>query len=662
MVACKKEENPKDVFERYRSSWEKQDLSNMYSLLSTDTKGKVNETDFTDRYKNIYEGIGATNIKITPQYPEKLLADKEGKLKITFSINMDTKIGNIDVSGYEGIMIQEKSDKDKKWKLSWDEKMIFPGMEKDDVIRYTTEVATRGEIYDRNGKGLAINGNVTIIGIDPNKFAPKRDTSINEMAQILDIKASDIDKKVKSIKNQEQFFPIVTVLDTETEKLKKVKSIPGVLWKKDDARVYPGGEALGRLIGYIRVIDDKELEKNKDKGYTATSKIGKAGLEQVYEDRLKGENGGEIYIATKKDNKETKKATIIKKAPKQGENIKLSIDMELQSNIYGEMTGDAGAATAINPITGEVLALVSSPSYDSNTYTTYETETAKAKMADTSKNPNTNRFSSSYVPGSTFKLVTSAIGLKTGVINPDEKEAITGVQWQPDKNWGKNYITRVQDPGTPVNLKDAFIYSDNIYFAKQALKIGKEKFISESKAFGFGEALPIDYPITKSQVANGDKIGDDVLLGNTGYGQGQVLMSPLHINMIYSSLLTQGNIMTPILELKTDNKPKVWKEKVIPEDNAKLLLEDLTAVVENPSGTGYKPVFPTLKIAGKTGTAEINKSTQGEKAQELGWFIGMNTDDPRLSLIMMIENVNDRGSSHYVVPKVKNIMDKYLKK
>jgi penicillin-binding protein len=662
LTACKKEVSPKTAFESYKEAWEQQNTSEMYKTLSSETKEKVDETYFSDRYKKIYEGIGASNIKITPEYPKNLKEDKDGKLKIGFSVSMDTVIGTVNISGYEGVLVKEKIDKKDKWTIAWSEKMIFPDMEKDDVIKFVSEAPLRGEIFDRNGNPLAMNGHVAIIGIVPNKFSQSKDASINEIAKTLDLKAADIDKKVKSAKNQEQFFPLVTILDTDTEKMRKLTSLPGVMWKKDDARVYPGGEAFGRLVGYVGDISAEELEKNKDKGYSQGNKIGKAGLEQIYEARLRGENGGEIYIASKKDNKETKKSTIVKKSPVQGEAITLTIDAELQNNMYAEMTGDAGAGTAINPVTGEVLALVSSPSYDSNTYSTYETETAKAKRLDAAKNPNTNRFASAYVPGSTFKLITGAIGLKTGVIKPEEVESISGTQWQPDKSWGKNYITRVSDNNSSVNLKDAFISSDNIYFAKQALKIGKDKLISESKAFGFGEAIPLDYPITKSQIANGDRISDDVLLGNTGYGQGQVLMSPLHINMIYSSLLTQGNIMTPILELKNATEPKVWKEKVIAQENINILLEDLTAVVESPNGTGYKPVVPGLKIAGKTGTAETNKTTQGEKAKELGWFVGMNTDKPRLSVIMMIEDVADRGSSHYVVPKVKSVMDKYLKK
>lgn len=666
VAACTKEEDPKAVFEKYKTAWEAQDFSSMYSMLAKETKDKITEEEFTARYKNIYSGIEAANIGIKPEYPQELKADKENKVEFPFSATMDTGIGNVNVTGYEGIMVQEKVEKKKEWKILWSEKMIFPAMEEGDVVRYSTNLAVRGTIKDRNGKDIAANGQIAVIGINPKGFEANRSASVQEMARILDIKAEDIEKKLQTIKNQDDFFPLVKMQFSDLEKFNSVISLTGVQYKKETARVYGGGEALGRLVGYVDEISAEELTKYKGKGYSRGSKIGKAGLEQVYEDRLRGENGGEIYIATKKDNKETKKSTIIKKEPKQGEDIKLSIDMDLQVKIYEQMKGDAGASTAVNPITGEILALVSSPSYDSNvrSKSVYESETYKAAYKANEKSINTNRFSSTYAPGSTFKLITGAIGLKTGVTKPEETEDIKGLQWQPDKSWGTNYITRVSDPGKPVDLKTAYVISDNIYFAKQALKIGKEKMISESKAFGFGEALPIDYPITKSQIANGDKISSDGLLANTGYGQGEVLMSPLHVNLIYSSLLTKGNIMTPVLEVKNGETltPKVWKENAIPEENAKILLGDLTAVVEEKAGTGYEPPYPGLKIAGKTGTAEINKTKQGESGQELGWFVGMNTDNPRLTLLMMIEDVHGRGGSHYVVPKVKKVMDEYLKK
>ncbi|MDZ7542920.1 penicillin-binding transpeptidase domain-containing protein, partial [Clostridium perfringens] len=179
----------------------------------------------------------------------------------------------------------------------------------------------------------------------------------------------------------------------------------GILIKQKSGRVYTGGEAFGRLIGYIGSITAEELESNKGKGYSDTSLIGKAGLEQVYEETLRGKDSAEIYIERGKE-----KITIANKEGEDGKDIKTSIDSALQSKIYSEMTGEKGAATAVNPKSGEVLAMVSAPSFDSNVFTTYVTKTQKSKWEKTNNADEINRFNKIYSPGSTMKLITSAIG------------------------------------------------------------------------------------------------------------------------------------------------------------------------------------------------------------------------------------------------------------
>jgi penicillin-binding protein 3 len=170
--------------------------------------------------------------------------------------------------------------------------------------------------------------------------------------------------------------------------------------------------------------------------------------------------------------------------------------------------------------------------------------------------------------------------------------------------------------------------------------------------------LPIGYPFYKSQVAN-KNLSNQVLLADSGYGQGEVLVSPLHIAMFYSALSTNGDILTPILEIQGKAEPSVWKPQAIDEANVPLLTSTLIQVVENPVGTGYTKIPAKTRMLGKTGTAQIKTDQQGVM-KENGWFVAMNTENPRLCIAMMIENVQDRGGSHYVVPLVKQAMDELM--
>jgi len=212
-------------------------------------------------------------------------------------------------------------------------------------------------------------------------------------------------------------------------------------------------------------------------------------------------------------------------------------------------------------------------------------------------------------------------------------------------------------------LKNAFVYSDNIYFAKAAINIGEKEFINGSNKFGIGEKLPIGYPIVNSQVANGNKIKNDEALADTGYGQGEVLMSPLQLALSYSAVVNDGNIMSPTLEAFNEKVlSKVWKSSVISKDSIKIIKDDLTAVIEDTNGTGRNAKVDGLSLAGKTGTAELKKNESDTTAKENGWFVCMDTANPQIVVSMLIEDVKNKGESHFVTPMVKGVMNYYLKR
>lgn len=653
-------EDPTKSFKAYVKQWENKNFKAMYDMLSSKTTASLDEQHFIDRYTAIYKGIEAENIKIQIGEGKKVKEDGMDNMKIPFSISMKTAAGDLNLSGYEASFIKEKVSGKSQWKLIWNEKLIYPNMEPGDKVRIKTLYAKRGEICDRNGEMLAENDYITSIGIHPSKFAPNKDANIAQMANILDIKPSVIESKLKANTNPDYFVPIINISSNKEEKIAEVKKIAGVVARKVEGRVYPGGEAFGSLIGYIGEITAEELKKLGD-GYDSRSIIGKAGLEQVYEKRLRGENGAEIYISRKIDGEDEQRITIARKEPVDGEVIRLSVESNLQKKIYNEMNGDAGACAAINPKSGEIMALVSSPSYDPNVVTTYVPNSQRLAWKNSNKNPFLNRFKSLYSPGSTFKLITAAIGLDKGVIQADKLLNIQGSRWQADKSWGGYMVSRIVDPKRPVNLRDAFVYSDNIYFAKTVLEIGKEEFIKGCSNFGFGEEMPIEYPIEKSRISNSYDIKNDILLADSGYGQGEILISPLHTALIYSSIVNDGNIMIPKLQITCKEKAdKVWKENVVSDENIKLLSYSLSEVVENLSRTGTNAKVKGIALAGKTGTAELKKTKDDKESEQNGWYVCMNTDNPKIVTAMVIEDVKNRGGSHYVVPKVRSIMEYYF--
>jgi penicillin-binding protein len=400
------------------------------------------------------------------------------------------------------------------------------------------------------------------------------------------------------------------------------------------------------------------LEKNKEKeGYSSSSLIGKAGLEQVYEDTLRGIDGAEIYV----ERDEEKVETIAKQEPKHGQDIKLSIDSDLQTKIYDEMNGWKGSAAAVNPKTGEVLALVSSPSYNSNRYTTYVTREEQQIREESNFADEANRFSKLYSPGSVFKLITAATGLEKGTIDPEKQIAINGRSWQKDSSWGNYSITRVNDQ-TSVNLKSAVKYSDNIYFAMSTLDLGSDDFIISAKRFGIGVELKIGYPLSNSQISNDGRIGSEILLADSGYGQGEIMVTSLNMALAYSALSNDGDIMAPSLVQTEDQKVEVWKEAAISSKHLSTLQSAFAAVIHEEGGTATAAKISGVRLAGKTGTAEIKVSQDDEDGSENGWFIASDLDSSKLTLAIVLEDVKEKGGSSAAIPIGKNTLSDYLKK
>lgn len=649
-VSCSKINKYEETFNTFKEKWIDNDFSGMYSMLTENSKKYIDEETFVNRYTNIYSAINLKDLEIEISGD---IIKNEDFYTVPFSLKGNTIAGELNISDYKVNIYKV----DKEYFINWDESLLFPNMIEGDKVYVRTFSHTRGKILDRNDNILAEDGTISVVGIHPSKFdSENRDAKITELANTLDISEDTIINKLNANSNPEYFVPIVDILSSD-EKLATLvnRNDEGIIINQKTSRVYNGGEAFGRLIGYVGPITAEELESKSDKGYTQTSLIGKAGIEQVYEDTLRGEDGAEIYLS--RNNEEI---SILKKEVVNGTDIKLTIDSTLQTNSYAQLNGEKGAVTAVDPKTGEVLALVSAPSYDSNMFTTYVTKTKAAEREANNYTDEINRFSKTYAPGSTMKLITASIGLNTGILNADEPITIDNKSWQKDSSWGNYFITRVNNITTPITLREAAKYSDNIYFAQLSLKIGSENLINGIKGFGIGEELTFEYPMTNSSISNNGNLDSEILLADTGYGQGELMVTPLNMALAYSALANDGNIMNPRLVLTSDSSATIWKESAIKSEYLPTLIEDFSAMVNDADGSAHLAQIDGFNIAAKTGTAEIKASQDDTTGTENGWFIAVDTTSSKLAIAMIVEDVKDRGGSSIPILKVKAIMEEYL--
>ena len=663
----KKEEvwkTPEELLVEYMNHIPAQEYEQMYAMLHIEASGNVSQEDFIKRNSAIYEGIEIQNMAV------EIIAYDEEQLTVTYQTSFDTVAGEISFEN-EAFFLEGEDG----YKLVWDNSLIFPNLASTDKVRVSTTQANRGEILDRNGRVLAGKGNASSVGIVPGKLE-NREEAIAKIAELLETTSEVIEKKLSAqwVKD-DSFVPIKTIPRVEEIELLKVEpnedvlkekerhesllAIPGVMISDVEVREYPLGEAAAHLVGYVQSVTAEDLEEHAGEGYTANSVIGRSGMEGLFEKELKGQNGCRIYIVNSEGKEKEELACIL---VQHGQDIKLTIDASLQIALYEQFQEDKSCSVAMNPYTGEVLALVSTPSYDNNDFIMGLSSEQWTALNDDEDKPMYNRFRQVWCPGSTFKPVTAAVGLESGAIDPNEDYGNVGLSWQKDASWGSYYVTTLH-AYEPVILENALIYSDNIYFAKAALKIGYEEMESSLTQLGFNAELPFEIKMAKSQYSNSESIETEIQLADSGYGQGQVLVNPLHLACIYSAFCNEGNVIKPYLVYKNEIAAEYWIPGAFSNETASRVLEGTKKVVNDSNGTGYAAHRDDILLAGKTGTAEIKASKDDTSGTELGWFAIFTAEDTverPILIISMVEDVKGRGGSGYVVKKDNLVLEEWF--
>ena len=573
--------------------------------------------------------------------------------------------------------------------LVWSDSLIFPGLCSADKVRVSVTKAERGRIVDRNGEVLAGSGVVSSVGIVPGKLEDEEE-AVSRAAELLGMEEDVIRKKLSAgwVK-EDSFVPLKLIprvderklmspeaeeAQRELERHEKLLEVPGIAIQDQTVRSYPLGEAASHLTGYVQNVTAEDLEKHAGEGYTPGSVIGRCGIEALYEKELRGRNGYRIYIT---DEEGQEKRELARRAVQHGTDVKLTIDAALQAELYEEFKEDKSCSVAMEPYTGEVLALVSTPSYDSNDFIMGMSTEKWASLNEDENIPMLNRFRQAWCPGSTFKAGIAAIRLETGAVDPLADLGNDGARWQKDRSWGGYHVTTLH-PASPADLRNAMLLSDNIYFAKAALQIGAERLETSLSELGFGETVPFEIGMTRSRFSNGEHMETEIQLADSGYGQGQILVNSLHLASMYSAFCNEGNLVQPWVVISPkpaaegqqdgenestavqQDEAGYWIPGAFSRETAEQVLESLKGIVNDPGGTGYGAHREDVLLAGKTGTAEIKASQSDTSGTELGWmvlFTPEKTVNRPIMLVSMTEDVKGRGGSGYVVKKDKKILE-----
>jgi len=649
------------LFETFESKLVSGDFAELYQLLTPEARFRITEDEFVTRHTNIVSGLFSNlNWEICDSFFVDDVADEESddsdeEVEVTmipFTATMDTMVGQISRSDFEFHFVVDEEGE--AW-VDWTDALIYPTLMRDEVIqvwdlRHDPSLrGQRGSILDLNGNILAEDGYVRNIGLWPEHL---NDEDIELLAEILDVDIQSIIEEVDNAADPTHRIPFVNLLvDSPVRDALRDSGIVGIVGDYVPARIYIDHEAFGLLLGNVSSVMGDDLEQDADGIYFEGGVIGRSGLEREHEETLRAIHGLSIVIVRDGEYIET----MIRREPIDGADIEISIDTQLQVDIYEAMDTKPGSAAAICPQTGAVLALVSSPSFNPNqqsgtTHIPYSQTQDDDDDISISLEP---RLSTVYSPGSTFKLHTAAIGLELGLINPDEILSIEGLS---EEIRDGITVTRWTDEYTEIDFRTAVAVSDNIYFAEKGLAIGQDAFISGMENFTISSPLGIGLSLQESQLSNSGNLDNMNLLAETSFGQGEILATSLHIALDYAMLSNNGNIMDPFLVVETDHEPSIMKENVVTAENLTILQNAFRSVIEDDDGTGQSARIEGISLAGKTGTGQIRQDDDGiwESAR---WFVATDLDHGQISLAIMVIDLDDSMATEEVVLMVHQVLE-----
>ena len=702
LSGCSEEEplSPEDPLKGYLEHWEQGDYQGMLSFLAEESRERIDEQewDFSERYEKVYSDLQIEDVHLEYEAlefdGEEMDLEELEEVTYEVQVQMPSMAGDIgyttEVQLIKNMEIVEQEatgeDRDNPWEVLWEPTHLLKDMEApEDQIGVFMEAPERGEIFDRQGRGLAVNGRVYQASIVPDSTEDLEGT-VDAFASVLGLSRDRVDSLANQYPNRPDWAAPVQRISTEDPRISELLEIPGVLLSEIDGREYGGGEHTGHLIGHVGPITAEELENREGEGYSGTSVIGKNGLELAYEEVLRGSPGVRITVTDEEGENER---VIAETDAEKGQDIHLTIDLNLQETLATTLKGEKGAGVLMDPKTGEVLALSSEPAFDPNLRTLGLPDPRAAEMEEVGE-LFSRRFQNRYAPGSIFKAFTAVMGLEEGTLDPEESLEIEGLQWQESSQWGGYRVTRVTDRVTDVNLRRGMVHSDNIYFARQALALGADAMEDYGELLGFGREVPFEFPMYVSTLSN-DGINSEPLLADTGFGQGQIQVSPVHMTAMFTIFLNEGDMLRPRLFLedvtleeepeadpleeegeedtgaiedRDDEEdrdeeedreaqagseefgPEIYQENIGSPEHIAIVRDTLISVMEEESGSVYREnPGHNRSLAGKTGTAELKSDYMAEGDELLGWFVSFDYEAEDLLLTVMVENTEGRGGS-----------------
>jgi penicillin-binding protein 2 len=537
-------------------------------------------------------------------------------------------------------------------------------------IKSTPLLAARGKILDRDGRVIVDNHTSYSLLLNRDQINPGH---LPAMATALNIDYGDLSAAIRRntrpqiiIKDQLTRDDIAWIEAHQDE-----SAYPEMQLIQSWRRQYPQNGFAAHVTGYVGEISENDLNLPQFSEYKQGDIVGKDGLEKEYDKTLRGIDGQQRVQVDNFGHERQMDAT---QAAVPGQDLKTTLDLDLQSVAELAMQGKHGAVVALDPRSGEVLAMMSAPTFDPNKFTGRISRTDWNQIMNDPFKPLLNRATQAeFAPGSTFKPFTALAGLETGTITDETEFHCSGGA----SFYGNYYSCWRHAPQYPgghgnISLHRAIRESCDVFFYNVANKLGIDRLAEYADYAGFGHKTGIDLPNERESTMPSTKwklhltrqkwyAGETI---SVGIGQGAITVSPLQLAVAEGGLGNRGKWMQP--HLLAGMAPKVLRTGHFNPDNVEKVIEGMYAVVNEEHGTGRTAALPGIKVCGKTGTAQLasNKYLKGTAAgramKDNAWFIAYAPEEaPEIVVVALFENGEHGDRASWIV---RDVMKAYFDK
>jgi len=526
----------------------------------------------------------------------------------------------------------------------------------------------RGTIFDRNGEVLAsTRPSMNLVLRREGLTDP--DSQLRRLEAVLGVPSGMLRARLDQMRSRPAFEPLLVREDVGLWEVAKVESrrewFPSVEIEQVPVRSYPAGPAAAHVVGYVGEVGEAQLASQGPEGPLQPGDVvGKSGIERAYDESLRGRRGWKLVTVNSLGRQFGEPR--VGREPVDGTPLRTTLDIRLQKALYEALGGEAGAGVFLNPWTGEILALASTPAFDPNLFAGPVTPEAWRALAADPRRPLHDRaIASFYAPGSTFKVLLSIAGLETGTISPETIRHCSG----SIVLYGRPFLCWKKGGHGSVALERALVHSCNVYFYQLGKALGIETIARYADLFNIGRPTGVDLPgesggVLPSPEWKRKRTGEPWYAGETisvSIGQGVLAVTPLQMATLISAVATGG--MLPRPHVRADAKPEPVKLPVAPETFG-LVRRALREVVE--AGTGRRAALGPIPVAGKTGTAQVFKHSAGIDADKLpkeerdhAWFVGYApAERPEIAFAVVVEHGGHGGTA--AAPIVRQVLEVYF--